>query len=82
MRRQVILEAKILEVTLSEAFQSGINWTAIGNPGINKTIVASQGPAALANAWLTRIRCNTGGNGYRRWLTAPTVFLWALAQFK
>lgn len=30
IRRQVILEAKILEVRLSEGFQAGINWGAIG----------------------------------------------------
>ena len=29
LQRQVILEAKILEVTLNEGFQSGINWGAI-----------------------------------------------------
>jgi MSHA biogenesis protein MshL len=30
LTRQVILEAKILEVRLNENFQAGINWTAIG----------------------------------------------------
>lgn len=30
VRRQVILEAKILEVRLNEGFQAGINWGAIG----------------------------------------------------
>ncbi|WP_347330950.1 pilus (MSHA type) biogenesis protein MshL [Marinimicrobium locisalis] len=30
IRRQVILEAKILEVRLSEGFEAGINWGAIG----------------------------------------------------
>lgn len=29
MRRQVVLEAKILEVTLSEGYQTGIDWTAV-----------------------------------------------------
>ena len=36
MRRQVVLEAKILEVTLSDSYQTGVDWTAIstvnGNP--------------------------------------------------
>lgn len=32
LARQVILEAKILEVTLNDSFQAGINWAAIGNP--------------------------------------------------
>jgi MSHA biogenesis protein MshL len=31
--RQVILEAKILEVILEDGFQSGINWALIGNDG-------------------------------------------------
>ena len=29
MRRQVVLEAKILEVTLSDGYQTGIDWTAV-----------------------------------------------------
>ncbi|MDH5784129.1 MAG: pilus (MSHA type) biogenesis protein MshL [Chromatiales bacterium] len=31
LHRQVILEARILEVTLSDGFQSGINWAALSN---------------------------------------------------
>jgi len=31
--RQVVLEAKIVEVDLSDAFQAGINWAAIGRNG-------------------------------------------------
>jgi MSHA biogenesis protein MshL len=31
LQRQVILEAKIIEVTLSDSFQSGIDWTAISS---------------------------------------------------
>ncbi len=38
IERQVILEAKILEVELNDGFQSGINWTALFEPGDNKTI--------------------------------------------
>lgn len=38
VQRQVILEAKILEVELSDEFQSGINWAAvIGNVTIGQT---------------------------------------------
>ena len=29
-QRQVVLEAKIIEVTLSDGFQAGINWAAVG----------------------------------------------------
>lgn len=31
LERQVIIEAKIMEVTLSNEFQAGINWAAFGN---------------------------------------------------
>lgn len=38
MRRQVVLEAKILEVQLKEGYQTGIDWTAIGRPGTDNTL--------------------------------------------
>jgi len=33
LQRQVILEAKIIEVTLSDSFQAGIDWSALSNNG-------------------------------------------------
>jgi carboxyl-terminal processing protease len=33
LRRQVIIEAKVLEVELNDGFQSGINWSALGEFG-------------------------------------------------
>lgn len=50
VQRQVILEAKILEVRLNEGYQSGINWSALLKPG-NNTITASQigGGSVLVN---------------------------------
>ena len=33
LHRQVVIEAKILEITLSDKFQAGVNWTALGEPG-------------------------------------------------
>lgn len=41
VRRQVIIEAKILEVQLNDGFQSGIDWSAVGQPGDGKTITVS-----------------------------------------
>jgi MSHA biogenesis protein MshL len=41
VQRQVVLEAKIIEVTLSDRFQTGINWAAMLEPGDN-TITAAQ----------------------------------------
>ena len=38
VERQVMLEAKILEVTLSDGYQAGINWAAFRNAGPNLTV--------------------------------------------
>lgn len=38
IERQVMLEAKIIEVTLSEGFQAGINWSAFRNSSPNLAI--------------------------------------------
>lgn len=35
LQRQVILEAKVIEVTLNDGFQSGINWTALAQSSGN-----------------------------------------------
>jgi MSHA biogenesis protein MshL len=50
VQRQVILEAKILEVRLNDGFQSGINWSALSKPG-NNAITASTigGGSVLVN---------------------------------
>ncbi len=40
--RQVLLEAKIVEVELSDGFQAGISWAALGKPGKGKTITAGE----------------------------------------
>ncbi len=48
MQRQVILDAKILEVTLSDGYQQGINWSnmsaSIGNSG---SVVVDRNPVTL-----------------------------------
>lgn len=33
LHRQVVIEAKILEITLSDKFQAGVNWAVLGEPG-------------------------------------------------
>ncbi len=50
VQRQVILEAKILEVTLNDRFQTGINWNAIASSG-SKSIAAGHlgGGSVLVN---------------------------------
>lgn len=42
LRRQVLLEAKILEVELKDGYQSGVNWAALFEPGSGKSVVAGQ----------------------------------------
>ncbi len=42
--RQVVIEAKIVEVVLSKAYQAGINWAAIGKSGNNTYSGFQTGP--------------------------------------
>ena len=74
MKRQVILEAKILEVTLNDDFQSGINWTAIGNPSAGKSIIASQGGATVANAGGQDLIAFPGATGIRSANSSTGIF--------
>jgi len=64
IERQVILEAKIVEVQLNESFQSGVNWAVFGSaknmgaggvlaPGSALTPTAGGAAQAIANAVLT-----------------------------
>ena len=50
LHRQVVIEAKILEVTLNNGFQAGVNWSALGKPGEGKTALFSQSSEVLSNA--------------------------------
>ncbi|MBF0175474.1 MAG: secretin N-terminal domain-containing protein [Magnetococcales bacterium] len=54
VRRQVILEAKIMEVTLNDGFQFGINWAAV-NRGLGSKM-------PLASEPKNGITGDTGGN--------------------
>jgi len=63
VERQVMLEAKIIEVTLSDAFQSGINWAlfrtnasprgSIGQFGNDTTLGVSGGSATISSGPVT-----------------------------
>lgn len=56
LKRQVILEAKILEVTLSDGFQQGINWSNIVNNVGNRAVsIARPGMAGLAGNAISSI---------------------------
>jgi MSHA biogenesis protein MshL len=50
LHRQVVIEAKILEVTLNNGFQAGVNWTALGEISTGKTALFSQSSESLTNA--------------------------------
>jgi MSHA biogenesis protein MshL len=41
-QRQVVLEAKIIEVTLSDGFQAGVNWAAVQQTASGDTFTAGQ----------------------------------------
>lgn len=61
MNRQVILEAKIVEVQLKDGFQSGINWAGIANKnGRTYTLGQVGGGDALTSTGLSEIAGNTG----------------------
>lgn len=47
MIRQVIMEAKILEIELSDEFQAGINWAALAEPGSRELVFGQTGGGTL-----------------------------------
>lgn len=62
VHRQVILEAKLIEVELNDGFQSGINWSALGywNKGQNGLLLGQTGGGALLNGGQSEIASNAG----------------------
>ena len=61
MNRQVILEAKIVEVELKDGFQAGINWAGIAEKnGRSVTLGQVGGGSSLGSAGLSSISGNTG----------------------
>jgi MSHA biogenesis protein MshL len=49
VERQVMLEAKILEVELRDGFQSGVNWAALGQSGNNSFVAGVLGTGVTSN---------------------------------
>jgi len=49
MIRQVIMETKILEVTLSDDYQAGINWSALATPGSKSITFGQTGGGTILN---------------------------------
>jgi len=52
VERQVMLEAKIVEVTLSDGYQSGINWAAFRNSGPNIAVGQTGNPQSNSSTTL------------------------------
>jgi len=61
VRRQVIIEAKILEVQLNDGYQSGIDWSAVGQPGDGKTITVSNRADSTSTTKIITNPNNIGG---------------------
>ena len=60
VQRQVILEAKIVEVELNDGFQTGINWSALGEPDSGETIFGGQtGGGTLLSDGVSRLADTT-----------------------
>lgn len=61
VHREVILEAKVLEVQLNNKFQSGVNWAALGKAANNSTVLGAQtGGGSIFDSGASEIRGNTG----------------------
>lgn len=60
MQRQVLLEAKVLEVTLSDGFQAGINWSALKDTGNSKYLLGQVGGGSVFGSGVTSLVGGTG----------------------
>lgn len=60
LQRQVILEAKIVEVTLNDGFQSGINWAQLGTHNGDTLTIGQTGGGSLIQDGASAIFGNTG----------------------
>lgn len=57
LQRQVVIEAKVIEVSLSDGFQTGINWAALAENADGMRALAGQtgGGSALSNGYATTV---------------------------
>lgn len=65
VERQVILEAKIIDVTLSQSYQSGINWAAFNSNGSGHSAVGISGAS-------TNLRTSAGSGAAQAMSNADT----------
>ena len=62
VERQVMLEAKIIDVTLNQAYQSGINWAAFPTSGIAGGFTSGLGGVPNSLGTTGRLSGNTAGS--------------------
>lgn len=62
VERQVMLEAKIIEVTLSQQYQAGINWAAFPTSGISGGLINNQTSLGTSGALQAGIVRDGAGN--------------------
>ncbi len=60
LQRQVILEAKIIEVQLNDSFQTGINWGALFESNGGTATIGQVGGGTSLSSGLSEISGNTG----------------------
>nr|WP_295777386.1 pilus (MSHA type) biogenesis protein MshL [Rhodoferax sp.] len=76
VERQVMLEAKIVEVELRDGFQSGIDWSALRNAGRYTGVIGSVGGSTANNVLINGVTTNvpgfpSGGSGLADTLSLP-----------
>ncbi len=49
MQRQVVIEAKVLEVTLDDSFQAGIDWSLLGDPKTGDALLSQKGNGVIVD---------------------------------
>jgi MSHA biogenesis protein MshL len=73
IERQVILEAKIVEVQLSNSFQSGVNWAAFGSGPNSGVSVGNLGPGTVLQNAGALATGATAVNFTAKTFTAPKI---------
>lgn len=61
VERQVMLEAKIVEVELRDGFQSGIDWSALRNAGNKTGVMGTVGGGTTNNVLINGVTTNVPG---------------------
>ncbi|MDA3903087.1 MAG: pilus (MSHA type) biogenesis protein MshL [Desulfuromusa sp.] len=60
LQRQVVIEAKIIEVSLSDGFQAGINWAALAETSGKSALMGQAGGGSVFNSGFAESTGNSG----------------------